>query len=354
MEQVCDVSGEISYDCEATRTAIEQAGLTSRGRTFLARWLSAWHGGHLPTATAFPPERLQHLSRWTVICTVEQGRRAMIVFCGDDLARICGERLIGTDWLARVPKKFIPELLQRTTSVAAGAILRTVRHVWLDQGAMYSFEVVSVPMFPNDDGTVPIVSFFDWKPKDRKAALLNLHEILKPPAFAQFIPIVEQKPQTYSRSVISEEPGKEQRPKIISQAAVRLVIRFMCEAMAVHASAGLDPTDYLIAAVINSYNFAHIDTSSGLGLCSGAWIEASWMRRGISRAAVSRILHIPLETVRRRINRLIEKGILIERRDGIIVAGEGNFDGRPGRARFNAELVERLIGEIHARGILLD
>ena len=349
------MSGEISYDCNATRAATERAGLTPRGQKFLASWLSAWHGGHLPTATTFPPERLQHLQRLAVICAVEQGGRATIVFCGDDLTRICGERLIGTDWFARVPKNYIPELLQRTASVTAGAILRTFRHVSLDQGAMYSFEVVSAPLYPNDDGTVPVVSFFDWKPKSKKATLLNLHEIAKPPVFAQFIPIVKQNPQTCSRGVVSEEPGSEQRPKIISQAAVRLVIRFMCEAMAVHASAGLDPTDYLIATVINSHNFAHIDASSDIGLCYGAWIEARWTRRGISRAAVSRILHVPMETVRRRINRLIEKGILIERRDGIIVAADGSFDGGAlsSRARFNAELVERLVEEIRARGIAL-
>jgi hypothetical protein len=42
--------------------------------------------------------------------------------------------------------------------------------------------------------------------------------------------------------------------------------------------------------------------------------------RGVSRNAVSKMLDMPIETARRRVNRLVQKGTLVEQPDGLVFA----------------------------------
>ena len=198
-----------------------------------------------------------------------------------------------------------------------------------------------------------VVNFFDWNPPDKKAVLRNFAEITNPPALAEFVPIVRSEPVSIvARSSVRELPVDE-RLKVTSQAAVRFVMNFMAQAMRTYASTGLDPTDYLIVLAVDSQNVAHVESDPNISFRYAGLIEPDWMRRGIRRAAISRITHIPPETVRRRINRLIEKGILAERRDGIIVASEGPTDlsSRMGQMRFNALAIEQLIADLQLRGV---
>jgi DNA-binding CsgD family transcriptional regulator len=118
------------------------------------------------------------------------------------------------------------------------------------------------------------------------------------------------------------------------------------------ATTELDTTDYLIAITIDAQNIAHIANDPNTSLRYSQIIEPAWMRRGISRAEVSRITHIAPETVRRRINHLIKKGILEERCDGIVVLVNPNeIASHSGKMRANVELVETLVEELRVRGI---
>lgn len=348
------MSNELSYDRQATRSAIKEAGLTPRGQKFVASWLSAWQGDRLPSTATFPPERLQNLKSLLMVCAVKPDSSAKVTYAGEELGRIVGRKLIGLDWLSLVPTRYLPERLQRTASVAEGAILRTVRHVNLNRGGKYSFEIVSVPIRPNREGTIEVSTFFDWKPSDKKAVLLSLDEITKPPVLAEFITIVRsQSARSPSRSS-DQELKDEHRIKVTSQAAIRFVMNFMREAMKAYSGAGLDPTDYLIAIIIDTQNVAHIQNDPNISYRYAGLIDPEWMRRGVSRAAVSRATHIPLETVRRRINQMIEKGFLIERRDGIILSSGGKIGAstRAGKMRFDAQLVDQLVAELRLRGII--
>jgi len=341
-----------SYSRSATRAAIERAELAPRGRKFVASWLSAWQGERLPSPAAFPPERLQNLKSLLMVCAVRPDGSAKITFAGQELTRILGRKLTGLDWLSLIPAKYLPERTQRTASVAEGAILRTIRQVTLNRGGKYSFEIISVPLRPDRDGT-EVWTFFDWNPPDKKAVLLNLGEIVKPPALAEFITIVRSESTKSPPWPAERELKDEHQVKVTSQAAVRFVMNFMREAMKAYSAAGLDPTDYLIAITIDSQNVAHVQNDPNISHRYAGLIDPDWMRRGISRAAVSRTTHIPLETVRRRINRMIEKGILMERRDGIILSHGNRIDIslRTGKMRFDTHLVEQLAAELHARGI---
>lgn len=287
-----------------------------------------------------------------MVCAVQIGASAKIISAGEDLARITGKSLVGTDWYSWIPQRDIPERTQRTESVADGAILRTIRRVTLNQGTIYSFEVISLPMRPGRDGTVQISTFFDWNPADATAVLSSFYEITKPPISGHFIPIIRARPDCSSETSL-KVLTVEQRAKLTSQAAVRLVLNFMRVAMKECATIELDSTDYLIAITVEAQNLAHIADDRHTSLRYAQIIEPAWIRRGISRAEVSRITHIAPETVRRRINHLIRKGILEERCDGIVVSTNPNgIASHSGKMRANAELVETLIEELRVRGIV--
>jgi hypothetical protein len=210
---------------------------------------------------------------------------------------------------------------------------------------------MTAPLRMEEDGSVCIATFFDWNPPDKKAMLASPRELASIPLLAEFVPITRL--GEFSKGA-QRELKDEQRVKVISQAAVRFVMTFMREAMKFPAFAGLDPTDYLITITIDSQNVAHVESDPNISFRYAGLIEPDWMRRGISRAAVSRATHVPLETVRRRINRLIEKGILKERKDGIVVASSNRLDlaARASKMRLNAQLVERFIAELRLRGIV--
>jgi hypothetical protein len=77
---------------------------------------------------------------------------------------------------------------------------------------------------------------------------------------------------------------------------------------------------------------------------------------GISRNAISRLLNVPLETVRRRVAGLIDEGVLVEQADGLVFSqtnplGIGN---NPELYAFNIELLRQLFRHLKAAGIDLD
>lgn len=75
-------------------------------------------------------------------------------------------------------------------------------------------------------------------------------------------------------------------------------------------------------------------------------------KRGISRNGLSAFLDIPFETVRRRAEKLIERGILISRPDGLVCASIGKAFTTDFRdiEQFNADLVAKLYGRLLADG----
>jgi hypothetical protein len=332
------LSSDRLYDRRATRAAIDLVALTPRSQKFVASWLSAWQGNRLPSPARFSPERLQNLKKYVLTCVVNADASAKIIFTGQEITRISGAKA-GLDWFSMIPSREMPERLRRTASVTEGALLRTIREVRLKRGKKYAFEMVSVPMRPDKDGAVQVANFFDWNPPDKKAVLQS--------------PIVKLEAVATAPRHSGRELHGGERLKVISQAAIRLVTNFMAEAMKAYTKTGLDPTDYLIVVAVDSQNVAHVENDPNISFRYAGLIEPDWMRRGVRRAAISRITHLPLETVRRRINLLIEKGILAERRDGIIVSSAGPTElvSRTGQMRFNALAIEQMIADLQMRGV---
>lgn len=338
------------------RAAVTRAGLSPRSQKFVASWLAAWQGGRLPAPGSVTPDRFQKLKPLVLVCRLTEadaGLAAEVVFSGEQVTRLLGTDLTGIDWFSLVDPAHLPERTRRTASVAGGALLKTIREVRLKDGGTHQFEMISLPLRPEPDGTTYIFNYVDWHGAPKDAVVADLGEMTAPPLRAEFLPIPVA--GAAPSEVMQDWQANDNRRKVISQASVRFVINFMREAMKTYAALGLDPTDYLIILTIDTQNVAHIQNDPQISLRYAPMIEPDWMRRGISRAEVSRITQIPLETVRRRINRLIEMGIVADREDGVILP-EANTIATASRRRkmdINSQLVERLISDLDARGVPL-
>lgn len=144
-----------------------------------------------------------------------------------------------------------------------------------------------------------------------------------------------------------------ERSKIIYRLTVRLILAVVGEAM---RKGKLDPIDQLLTMSICSANLSHIDSNPELSRQHAGLLEPNDMRRGISRGGIARSLALPAETVRRRLNALVERGVLIEREDGIIMSAENLEMMATHRETwlFIARQVERLMRDLKARGVSLD
>ena len=339
-----------SYDPERTAAALAAARLPPRCQQFVEIWLSGWEGGELPTAESLPVSKFKKLRTLIMSAAVGSDSSRQVVYFGSDLARIMQAKLLGVDWIALVSKTDKQEKLRRSASVADGSIFRTVRNVDLTTGGKHVFETVTVPYRKDAAGSATVVTFFDWNPPNRKAAMIGLNEILRAPERAEFIAI--------ARSDAS--PSRDQMPpehvKILSRAAIRMVLSFTADMLKDAPSSHLDPLDYLIALAIGGANVAHIEQDIAVSQRYASDIEPAWMRRGISRAAIARTTQIPLETVRRRVNKLVAGKVLMERKDGLVLSPDDPFQlsARVDAMASTAALVQDMFREIRAKGVRLD
>ncbi len=77
---------------------------------------------------------------------------------------------------------------------------------------------------------------------------------------------------------------------------------------------------------------------------------------GISRNAISRAMNIPLETVRRRVAALLDKGVLYEQSDGLVFAQNNTLGiGNNGALlAFNLEKLRELFRALKDAGIAME
>ena len=88
-----------------------------------------------------------------------------------------------------------------------------------------------------------------------------------------------------------------------------------------------DPLDLLIIHAILNTNVVKVmkDAELDRKFSSVHAVEPDEIKQGISRAALSRFLNLPIETIRRRVDRLKKKDILSENKDGLIVTERNRF-----------------------------
>ena len=76
----------------------------------------------------------------------------------------------------------------------------------------------------------------------------------------------------------------------------------------------------------------------------------------IISGGIARALHMPAETVRRRLNALIEAQVLVERNDGLVLAADNplRLGSNQESWLFITHQFERLVRDLKARGVTLD
>ena len=115
-----------------------------------------------------------------------------------------------------------------------------------------------------------------------------------------------------------------------------------------------DPLDALILSTVAVANVAHLNSDKALSL-EYAGIdqpEPLEIKRPISRNAVALSLGMSYETARRRIQRLLDAGALIEVDGGLVGANEQtNPEVVRAMAEQNAVLLRRLIRQLRDQGI---
>ena len=115
-----------------------------------------------------------------------------------------------------------------------------------------------------------------------------------------------------------------------------------------------DPLDALILSTVAVANVAHLSSDLALSLRYGAidQPEPFEIKRPISRNAVALSLGLSYETTRRRIQKLIDAGALIDTEDGLVGANEVlNPEMVLAMAKQNATLLRRMVRLMREAGV---
>jgi len=116
-----------------------------------------------------------------------------------------------------------------------------------------------------------------------------------------------------------------------------------------------DPLDLLIIHNVMNANVINImnDETLDKRFASIHAVEPDAIKQGMSRAALSRFLNLPLETIRRRVTRLKKKGILAEEKSGLIVSEKNlfRFGNNHHLQNTNIVLVRKLLRDLQRAGI---
>jgi hypothetical protein len=116
-----------------------------------------------------------------------------------------------------------------------------------------------------------------------------------------------------------------------------------------------DPLDLLIIHAILNTNVINVMKDSELDrkFSSVHDVEPDEIKQGISRAALSRFLNLPIETIRRRVDRLKKRAILSESKGGLIVTERNRFKfgNNHELQKTNVVLVRKLLRDLRRAGI---
>lgn len=116
-----------------------------------------------------------------------------------------------------------------------------------------------------------------------------------------------------------------------------------------------DPMDLLIVHAILNANVINVmnDPSLDEKFSSIHTVEPDTIKQGVSRAALSRFLSLPLETVRRRVSGLKRRKILAETKAGLIVTEQNafKFGNNHELQKTNMLLLTKLLRDLKRAGI---
>lgn len=342
------------FDIRRTKDLIALQGFSPASQSFVDAWFAACRSSDIPQLSAFRPESLPGHNRYLFNVALTKRGSAIMTYIGGELNRIAQSNLkIGQDYLAQTANEMSEERILRAEKVAAGHILRNTREALLASKEVYFFETITVPVGPDENGIMTLSTFFDWSPPNADDTLIDMYEIVRLATIADFFPLLSRNSAQSETQLPGDKLMNAERAKVISRNAVRFLLNMMGDLMRTTGADRLDPLDILIALAVGSANVSHIDRDPELARKYAGQIEPDSERRGISRAAISRATQIPLETVRRRMNALIELGILQENDTGVILSSTNRLKlgVRTDFMHIQAQLVSRLYSDLKAGGV---
>jgi hypothetical protein len=154
-------------------------------------------------------------------------------------------------------------------------------------------------------------------------------------------------------------PGKDDQPgsDLIRTISRHSLAYMLCAASEMFRHYDFDPMDLLIIHAIMNANVLNIMKNPELDRRFGSvdTVEPDAIKQGVSRAALSRFLAMPVETVRRRADRLKKQGILRETDQGLIVteANQYKFGNNHELQKTNMLLVRKFLRDLTEAGIEL-
>ena len=155
-------------------------------------------------------------------------------------------------------------------------------------------------------------------------------------------------------STSQDDEAASDRIRTISRHSLAYLL---CAASEMFRHYDFDPIDLMIIHAILNANVLNIMKNPELDRRFGSVqaVEPDEIKQGVSRAALSRFFGMPIETVRRRADRLKKEGVLRETDHGLIVteANQYKFGNNHELQKTNILLVRKFLRDLMEAGVEL-
>jgi CRP-like cAMP-binding protein len=157
--------------------------------------------------------------------------------------------------------------------------------------------------------------------------------------------------------MVSPSQDDEAASDLIRTVSRHSLAYMLCAISEMSRNYDFDPMDLLLIHAILNANVLNIMKDPELDRQYGSiqTVEPDAIKQGVSRAALSRFLALPVETVRRRADRLKKEGILRETDHGLIVteANQYKFGNNHELQKTNMLLVRKFLRDLMEAGVEL-
>jgi hypothetical protein len=157
--------------------------------------------------------------------------------------------------------------------------------------------------------------------------------------------------------VVSISKEDESASDMIRTISRHSLAYMLCAASEMFRHYDFDPIDLMIIHAILNANVLNIMKNPELDRRFGSVqaVEPDEIKQGVSRAALSRFLGMPVETVRRRADQLKKDGVLRDTDQGLIVteANQYKFGNNHELQKTNILLVRKFLRDLMEAGIEL-
>ena len=155
--------------------------------------------------------------------------------------------------------------------------------------------------------------------------------------------------------MVSKGEDDETASDMIRTVSRHSLAYMLCAASEMFRHYDFDPIDLMIIHAILNANVLNIMKNPELDRRFGSVeaVEPDEIKQGVSRAALSRFFGMPIETVRRRADRLKKEGVLRETDQGLIVteANQYKFGNNHELQKTNILLVRKFLRDLTKAGI---